>query len=223
MQRLWDSGVMAFYKDPMFFRDSKLSSEEIDNKLGLKIQHTEKLLVDDCKSINREFDSRTWIGLDGQVLNTPYSELFEIVQALAPYDISSAVDLGAGYGRLGVVLSAFFPRVTFEGHELIEQRVNEGNQLFRNLKLDNCCLHQSDIVNSFELKDFDLYFIYDFSDTQDLKIILKKLEEKFLERNFFIIARGRAIRSLIQYHFPVFWAQENAFHQENWSLYKSLL
>lgn len=223
MQRLWDSWFMLFYKDPKFFQDAELSSQQIDDKLGLNIQGTEKLLVDNCKQINEEFDSRTWIGLDGQVLNTPYSELYEMTQALAPYKIKSAIDLGAGYGRLGIVLNAFFPEISFEGHELIGQRVEEGNQLFKKLALTNCRLYQSDIVNDFELKEFDLYFIYDFSDTQDLKVILKKLEEKFLERNFFIIARGRAIRSLIQYHFPVFWAQGNAFHQENWSLYKSLL
>lgn len=202
--------------------NSEEHSKELDTYLGLDIDSVEKKLITKVRKINQHLNSRTWIGLDGQLLNTPYGELYEMVMSLAPYNIESIADLGAGYGRVGIVFSSFFPEVKFTGYEFIEERVQAGNEVFYRLGLKNCQLCRRDILEDFELPSVQLYFIYDFSNIQVLKVVLSKLSDKMFERRFFVIVRGKAVRSMVEHHFPSFGAQGDAVHRENWSLYKSL-
>ena len=223
--------------DPNIFlspdqRSPKQYSRDIDRYLGFRIPKVEQGLLKKYRPFYKEIDSsnkkkhyegtQTWIGLHPQVLQTPYSEILRFFEKLKDYPISKVVDLGAGYGRVGIVLSALFPNASFLGYEILDVRIKEARRMFSRLELENCEMRSQNILDEdFDIPKADVYFIYDFSDPIDLRAILKKLDKKLFKENFFIIAKGEGVRSLIQLKFPQFWVSHGVIHDQEWSIYSS--
>lgn len=206
-------------------------SKKIDRILGYKIGKIEQGLLRKYKAyFKNESEGRkqhyegtqTWIGLHPQVLQTPYSEILEFFTLLKPHAPKKVVDLGAAYGRVGVVMSSIFPETEFIGYEVVDQRIREARRVLDGLELANCAIENQNILEEgFDLPTADVYFIYDFSDVQDLYKILNQLSLRVFEERFFLVAKGEGIRSIIQLKFPQFWAAHGVIHRKNWSLFSS--
>lgn len=207
----------------------KTHSKVIDKILGFKIQKTENNLLKKYKAFyllekvdgKRHFaGTQAWIGLHPQVLQTPYSELSKIL-SLIRKNPKCLVDFGAAYGRVALVLNSFYPETEFIGYEIVKERIREGRRMLEKLNLDSKSqiLHQDLLEEEFFIPEADVYFIYDFSDPQDVKKILKKLESKAYHKPFQIIAKGKGVRSLIQLKFPRFWCVHDPIHGSDWSIY----
>lgn len=126
---------------------------------------------------------------------------------LKDQDIQRIVDIGAGYGRVGLVMSSLFPRSRFIGLEILEQRKNEGNRIYEELGLINCEILQKNVlVDDYQLPDAQVYFIYDFSEVEDLNIIMRQLSERKKTESFFLITRGDRIDSLLANKYKNFWS-----------------
>lgn len=224
-------------RDPAFFElpddiRPRDQSKKIDKILGFKIPKIEQGLLKKYKAYYKLADetdrkqnfggTQTWIGLHPQVLQTPYSEILDFFLILKKYRPKSIIDLGAGYGRVGIVMNSLMQETSFLGYEIMDVRLNEARRIFESLKLTNCEMVQKNILdNDFKLPSADIYFIYDFSDPMDVRKILSQLSNKLYKERFFIVAKGEGIRSLIQLKFPEFWASHGAIHRKNWSLYSS--
>src|SRR6476659_4118037 len=102
------------------YEGRRLHSEQLDSMLGFKVQHIEDTLLKEAQEKHPEGShktwgmsihqgNQTWVGLSHQTLQTPYSELKQICELLNPRPGERVVDLGAGYGRLGLVLAGLFP------------------------------------------------------------------------------------------------------------------
>jgi hypothetical protein len=223
--------LMQIIKDKRFFGlPIKASSFDqsglLDKILRFKIESIERHLRDNNKDYHdvrlESGKSQTWIGLHPQVLQTPYSEILDFLLLVKKYQINKIIDFGAGYGRVGIVMQCLFPDASFDGYELVDQRVNEGNRLFDSLELKQCHMHTQNILDSsFEFPEADLYFIYDFSELSDIKKMLDTLSKKLYTERFFVVARGEGIRSMIQLRYPEFWAAHAVIHGPKWSLYSS--
>lgn len=214
-------------------KNSRSFSRELDKRLGFKISQIERKLLKKYRAFDKTIDdsnkkkhflgTETWIGLHPQVLQTPYSEITHFFSYLKGREINRVVDFGAAYGRIGVVLAALHPEAEFLGFEILESRFNEAKRVFSSLELENLSMSNQNILEeSFEIPKADIYFIYDFSDPHDLRVILKKLSAKLFEDNFFLVAKGEGIRSLIQLKYPEFWSCNGVIHEEKWSLYSSV-
>ena len=210
-----------------FFQDS----EEIDSKLGFKINEIETKLLLEARelrphgtmaNLGEVFHKghQTWIGLDPQVLNTPYSELVEMCEILNPKEGQLLVDLGASYGRLGIVLDRLFSGTHFLGYELVEERVAEGNRIFKTLKVGDSQLIQQDLTDpEFSIPNADCYFIYDFGKVDHIRHTLLQLEKKTSHHHFRVIARGKGVRSLIDHEHPWLSSLNEVIHKTNYSVY----
>ncbi len=229
--------IKELLKNPDFFiapfdQDERQHSKEIDKMLGFKIPKVEQKLLKKYRAFYKSADdsnkkahyqgTQTWIGLHPQVLQTPYNQISHFLSYFKKYNPKTVVDLGAGYGRVGIVMNAILPDATFIGHEILEIRLKEANRIFDIYGLDQCEMRCQNILeDSFDLPSADVYFIYDFSNIDDLMVILKRLSEKLKHDQFFIVAKGEGIRSLIQLKFPEFWTSHGVVHQKEWSLYSS--
>jgi len=235
--------LQALVRDPKFFTlpvgsGPKTQSKIIDKILGYRIAKIEQKHLKQYRAFYRppshdDKDNKdnskkhyegtqTWVGLHPQVLQTPYSEILTFLQILRRYEPKSIVDLGAAYGRIGLVMNSILPNATFTGFEIMDNRVNEARRMWDLLGLTNCSIIKQNILaEEFELPAADIYFIYDFSDMLDVRQMLKKLSKKLYNDRFFIIARGDGIRSLMQLKFPEFWAAHGAIHYHDWSIYSS--
>lgn len=95
-------------------------SRKIDERLGFQVDQIEAELLERARKLRPgghlwtlgqglHEGSQTWIGLDPQVIQTPYAEIVEILDLLDLKCSKKVVDLGAGYGRMGIVLNVVSP------------------------------------------------------------------------------------------------------------------
>ena len=204
--------------------DSKQYSSLVDSWFGFRVQEVEALLnKDPSKKFKMGIgDSEKWIGLHPDTLQTPYDEFSYFFKLIKGFPIHSVVDFGAGYGRLGIVSHAFFPGSMFTGFELVRERVEEGNRVFKVHKFGNCQLYCQDILeDAFSIPDADFYFLYDFSKPSDIRVILKKLIEKWRQKECFLLVKGAGVQSLISHKFPEFYSCFGVHRYGDLALYSS--
>lgn len=192
----------------------QINSFEIEKELALE--------KGNYKESKRFQSPQLWYGLGDQLLQTPYGELIEAFGQLESEKIKSIIDIGCGYGRVGIIASVFFPESKFLGYELEPKRVQEARRIGEKLKIKNYEIQEANVLSSnFELPLSEVYFIYDFSEPRHIRMILDKLKRYYETSDFFIIARGKGVRSLVQYKYPVFINAFRPYHSENFSIYSS--
>lgn len=213
--------------------DYSTDSALIDKQLGFGITEIEIDLLKLAQSLAKTSDiyslgkalhqgHQTWIGLDPQTLQTPYQELRQICDFLKPPVNSQVVDLGAGYGRLGLVLHQLYPGVKFSGFEYVKERVAEGNRV---LELHGCSqaklLVQDLLQENFSLPEAQYYFIYDYGFPAQIRQTLKQFQVLDEKEHFIMVARGEGIRSQIHLEHPWLCQVFTPYHQKNFSIYSN--
>lgn len=212
--------------------DSKIHSKRLDKILGYKIPKIEVKLLQKYRAFykakdmtNRKThyqDTQTWIGLHPQVLQTPYNDLYEVLSLIPKDNIFKIVDIGCAYGRIGVIASVLYPKARFIGYEILDKRVNEANRIYEKLNLINSEVIQSNVLDfGFELPDAQIYFIYDFSEKEDIKRVLSKICEKIGQVDFYLITRGERVESLLKKEFKSFFLKTRLVQGSELAIYKS--
>lgn len=180
-------------------------SSQIDLALGFRIKQIEEILQAKAKMLapDKQFDqwgptlhdgAQTWIGLDFQILQTTYHDLKNIFEAIRPMPSERIVDLGAGYGRVGIFLHHFYPKTDFLGIELVEERVNEGNRILKGLNASSKKMLSLDLNELNELPEGDIFFIYDFGSVDHIKKILEMLKHT---PKRLLVVKGRIARDIM--------------------------
>lgn len=217
--------------------EAKSQARSIDRALGYRCEEIEQELRERYLPKNRlsfgagagdtfidqDGHSRQfWVGLDVQSLQTPYSELLEILEVVGVRRGQKWIDLGAGYGRLGIVLSSISLEAEFLGYEVIPERVEEGRRIFSAWNLPSAKLETADIAAAgFDIPIADVYFIYDFGSARDIGVVLGKLAEISRHQKIQVVARGRGIRHAIMQQHPWLSEVEPAQHFPHWSLFSA--
>jgi hypothetical protein len=208
-----------------------LSSEEVDKHFGYEVDRIERDLFLSAKNLRPDGNltnlshvlhggNQTWVGLEPQVILTPYDELLLICQHLSPKAGQTMVDLGAGYGRLGLVLHKICPGVKFIGHELVSERVVEGNRIFDRENCEAARLFTTDLTNDeFILPEADFYFIYDYGKVEHIRKTMKQIEVMADKRNIKVIARGLGTRSIIDHEHPWLSQVYPVIREKNFAIY----
>jgi hypothetical protein len=208
-------------------------SEIIDQLIGIRPKEIEhKLLVEGISALpegNLESwgkhlhqGHQTWVGLDPNILQTPYAEIFEMLQKISPQKGDHIIDLGAAYGRMGVVLKFLYPEVFFTGLEYLEVRVSEGNRIFKKFECHNALLIQQDLsVEDFQLPEAEIYFLYDYGRPDQIRFTLKALEVIGDKKDIIVVARGIACRHYIQKSHPWLSHIFDPYHSNEFSIFSN--
>lgn len=186
----------------------RIQSKRLDRKLGFKIPKIEVKLQqkyrdyyrgNDLSNKKQHFEgTQTWIGLHPQVLQTPYSDIYECLTSLENKDVDNIIDIGAGYGRIGIVANSIFPNASFKGYEIVKKRSDEGNRIFEKWGITDCMVVNENVLEEdFVLPEAQIYFIYDFSEQEDISLILRQIESRTHSKEYFLITKGDRIDSLI--------------------------
>ncbi|MBI3543229.1 MAG: class I SAM-dependent methyltransferase [Deltaproteobacteria bacterium] len=208
------------------YAEAKEHAARLDKLLGLDIASIELDLLE-AESEHQASDpearpQQRWIGFAHQTFLTPYTELVELTRELAPKAGELWVDLGAAYGRLGVVLGLRHPETRFVGYELVEPRVAAGRALFDRLALPHATLLVQDLVDpTFAPPEADVYFIYDFGTQHAVEKSLHDLQQIARKRPITVVARGRGARSWIERGHPWLASVNAPVHHAHYSVYKS--
>ncbi len=127
------------------------------------------------------------------------------------------IDLGAGYGRLGIVLQKVYPDVKFRGVEFVPERVIEAKRVYSLLNINPEVMTEGDLTASeFFPEEADHYFVYDFGKIPHIRQLLSQLSQIADRRKFTLTGRGKGIRSLIAHEFH--WLTP-FYEEENFSIY----
>ena len=196
---------------------SRIHAKSLDRFFGFKIPKIEEKLVqkyraydchgDDSSKKKHYKGTQTWIGLHPQALQTPYCDIYGALRFLdESVDINHVVDIGAGYGRVGLVLNSLVPEARFTGYEILKQRAQEGNRVYSKFNLNKCQIKLENVLEEgFDLPDADIYFIYDFSEKDDINQVLRSLKSRQDRLKFYLIIRGDRIDRLINTKFKHVW------------------
>jgi hypothetical protein len=204
---------IGLFDAPTSYEGARAHAQALDLHLGVEVARIEGGLLVRARGMNPEGShaswgasihqgNQTWVGLSHQTLQTPYSELKSMCEDLK-LQTGLMVDLGAGYGRMGLVLHGLYPEMSFLGYECVAERVREGNRIFEKYHCHRAILVEKDLMDpTFELPEADYYLIYDYGTVAHIRHTLKQLEKMADRKNFKLIARGKGTRSLIAYEHP---------------------
>lgn len=201
---------LEFYESPKANDIIKRQhSNMVDKILGFRMKYIEEMLVAEARNFEPEGSHeswgptmhqgvQTWVGLDLQTLQTPYSECLRILQLLKIKPYQHVIDLGAAYGRMGVVIGGLFIKNSFTGYEYVRARVDEGNRVFKELGFSRCQLLEQDLFDSaFELPEADVYFIYDYGQVEHIDHTLRQIKAVAEKRPVKIVVRGKFTKRII--------------------------
>ena len=186
----------------------QVHAKRLDKLLGYRISKIEVKLLqqyqayDKCpdhSNRKKHFEGApAWIGLHPQALQTPYNDLYDIFFSLRMHEISRVIDVGCAYGRIGIVMSHFFPYSSFVGYEIVKRRVSEANRIFQKYALDNCEVVHANILDAgFVLPEAQVYFIYDFGEISDIQYALSLILKRMASKPFYLVVRGEQVEALL--------------------------
>jgi hypothetical protein len=203
----------------------------LDKILGFRLRYIEEMLILEARGFEPEGSHetwgpalhkgiQTWVGLDLQTLQTPYSECLRILQLLKIRPYQHVIDLGAAYGRMGVVIGGLFIKNVFTGYEYVKARVDEGNRVYSELGFAKSRLIQQDLFDpSFELPHADVYFIYDYGQVEHIDHTLRQIEAIAYKRPVKVVVRGKFTRRIIADRHPWLELKYEGKLEEQFSIY----
>lgn len=229
-------------QSPDFFQTPKANdviqrqhAQMVDKILGFRVKYIEEMLVADARGFDPDGSHdtwgpamhegvQTWVGLDHQTLQTPYSELLRILQLLKIKPYQHVVDLGAAYGRMGVVIGGLYLKNSFQGFEYVKGRVDEGNRVYKELGLRRSELITQDLfAKDFELPEADIYFIYDYGQVEHIEYTLKQIEAMAYKRPVKVVVRGKFTKRIIADRHPFLDLQYEGKLTELFSIYTAYI
>jgi hypothetical protein len=146
---------------------------------------------------------QTWVGLGTTQLQTHYDELDRICRAVDPRPDAHAVDLGAGYGRMGLVWGHHCRAGRFTGIEWVSERAEEANRVLSRYALCPARVTRQDLTApDFVMPVADCYMIYDYGDRADVARTLDQLSELAREHRFTLVGRGGMTTKAIEARDP---------------------
>ncbi|MBC7385994.1 MAG: hypothetical protein H7301_07525 [Cryobacterium sp.] len=206
------------------YAEEKALSEKWDAELGFKICEVEEAIRVALKIPDQSEHLKgheIWAGLSAQIFQTPYPELFRMIDQVDPErSIRSWVDLGAAYGRLGIALSEVRPMACFTGLEIVPERVAEAKKIYASLGMSPESIRVADVVRD-GIPGAEVYFIYDFGSRDARSHALNAIRNLARERGITVVGRGRGIRDQIEHEHPWLSLVIKPVHQAHYSIYRS--
>lgn len=159
----------------------------------------------------------------GAGVQSGYSTLLTALQELKPPLGSRVVDLGSGYGRLGLIIGLLRPDILFQGFEYVQHRVELSEKIAQDFEIGkNVHFSAQDLSHeNFKIPDSDYYYLYDPFSNETYKYILDQLIEISRNHKITIVTKGNARFWLNDISKSENWPQAQEFHNGNLCFYKT--
>lgn len=159
----------------------------------------------------------------GVGVQSGYSSILTALTHLAPKAGASFVDLGSGYGRIGMVVGLMRPDILFKGYEYVEHRVACSNYSSKMFDLqEHIQFHKQDLSsNIFKIPQADIYYMYDPFNESTYNYVLNQLVNIGRQQNITIATKGNAKSRLDELARQEGWTQAEEFDNGNLCIYRN--
>lgn len=183
---------------PLFIREEESdlgprlyrTFDSIDHIFNFNYLSDRELSVPEAQMNSSE---RLYIG-SGVGVQSGYSNLLLAFHSLTLEKDAKVIDLGSGYGRVGLVFSILNPELGFIGYEFVKNRVDVSNKAtsFLNLEKRLCYKVQDLSDRSFDLPVANVYYLYDPFTEDTYKYIIKKIIAIGKKQKVSVVTKGNA-------------------------------
>ncbi len=159
----------------------------------------------------------------GVGVQSGYSTVLTALRYLNPQQNARLIDLGSGYGRVGLVIGLLRPDVDFIGYEYVQHRVDISNSTSHNLSIENHVrfLTQDLSLKDFEIPEADIYYLYDPFSEETYKHVLSQLINISRHKKISIATKGNARSWLMTIAKNENWPTPRQFDDGNLCLFES--
>lgn len=194
--------------------------DRLDEVLGLNYE-PELGMIDEIE-LDKDSTERLYAG-GGVGVQSGYST---VLTALRNLDLKSGdrvIDLGSGYGRVGLVMGLLRPDVVCIGYEYVEHRVEMASAISKRLGLENhvqfftCDLSSPD----FKIPDAEVYYLYDPFNDETYSYVLNQLVEISSQHKITIVTKGNARGRLLPIAEKESWPAPREFDNGNLCLFET--
>lgn len=163
------------------------SFESIDQTLGL--DYTLEYLM----SAETNIHERIFSG-SAESVQSSYSTIFSTLREINPKPGAHLVDLGCGFGRLGLVIGLHRPDMHFTGYEYVDHRVQTAHECSQRMSLsEHIHFVTQDLSDlKFQLPDADIYYLYDPFHAATYQQLILQIEAVSKKRPVVVATKGNA-------------------------------
>lgn len=159
----------------------------------------------------------------GVGVQSGYSTVLTAIKHLNLQAGDRFVDLGSGYGRVGLVVGLMYPEVDFIGYEYVPHRVDISNHATARLEMaGHVHFHTQDLsLKEFQIPAAEIYYMYDPFSEETYSHVLSQLIEFSKQRKITIITKGNARGWLLDVVRKEGWLPPEEFDSGNLCLFAS--
>jgi hypothetical protein len=171
------------HQGPQLYR----TFDKLDVVLNLDYQLDRDMVIDHSAK------ERLYAG-SGVGVQSGYSTILLALSEVNLKKAAKVIDLGSGYGRVGLVCSLLRPDIDFVGYEFVPHRVEIGNKASTFLGLEKSLSFK---VQDLSLEDFkipqaDVYYLYDPFTKETYHHVLNQILSISKTRKISIVTKGNA-------------------------------
>lgn len=213
-----------------FEHQQRIAKEEKGLHLGFSLYRAFDIL-DEVFNLNYLADEGMSLVEDGERLfansgvgvQSSYSTMLTMLRYLTLPPKSGFVDLGSGFGRVGLTIGLMRPDIHFRGYEIVEHRVKIASQASQNFDLSS---HVHFYAQDISAKDFQIpiaetYFIYDAFNESTYAHMLSQLAAIGKTKRITVVTIGDARNYFQQSSQKGLWSQPQEFDSGNFCLFRS--
>jgi hypothetical protein len=155
----------------------------------------------------------------GVGVQSSYVTTLMALRYLNPAKNSRFIDLGSGYGRVGLVIGLMRPDIDFIGYEFVNGRVNIATKTSLNLGIDqHVHFHAQDLsAHDFQIPTAETYYIFDSFTDETYQHVIKRLQEIALSKKITVVTKGNARLWFKNAN----WSAPQEFNEGNLCLFRS--
>ncbi|PIK13566.1 hypothetical protein [Halobacteriovorax sp. JY17] len=228
--------IQSLKEMKVHFLNEEESKESVDQNLGqqgLRLYRTFDNL-DDIFELNYNLDLDMTVDHDakerlyqksGVGVQSGYSTILLALHSMKAALGSTVVDLGSGYGRVGLVCSLVRPDINFIGYEYVPHRVDVSNEASEALGLQASLIFKTQDLSleSFSIPDADFYYLYDPFSEETYRYILEQIVEVSKRKEVTIVTKGNARNWLKKIAKEQNWPNPIYIDESNLCIFRSFI
>jgi len=159
----------------------------------------------------------------GSTVQSSYTTILLALRYLKMNKGSRFIDLGSGFGRVGLVLGLLRPDIQFTGYEFVKQRVDFADHASQALNMSSHVhfLSQDLSAKDFLIPEAEVYYLFDPFNEETYAHVLNQLSIIAKNKKITIITKGNAKEHFINSAIKGVWSKPQVFEHGNFCLFRS--